>query len=94
MRRAVARKKRTVRGNSPRLTATRKCLRPVIAGELLGDTRRLRPSTQGGPVYPAVYRIRPLADPEVAYAASGISSWRASTTSDCPSTETATWPPD
>ena len=45
-------------------------------------------------VYPAVYRIRPLADPEVAYAASGIASWRASTTSDCPSTETATFPPD
>jgi hypothetical protein len=45
-------------------------------------------------VYPAVYRIRPPADPEVAYAASGIASWRASTTSDCPSTETATWPPD
>ena len=56
--------------------------------------RRLRPGTQGGPVYPAVYRIRPLADPEVAYAASGIASWRASTTSDCPSTETATCPPD
>lgn len=55
---------------------------------------QLRPGPQGAPVYPAVYRIRPLADPEVAYAASGIASWRASTTSDCPSTETATWPPD
>ncbi|BCW66749.1 hypothetical protein NicSoilB4_15120 [Arthrobacter sp. NicSoilB4] len=51
--------------------------------------KQLRPGTQGGPVYPAV-----LPDPGVPYAASGIASWRASTTSDCPSTETATWPPD
>ncbi|WP_244292639.1 glycoside hydrolase family 15 protein [[Micrococcus luteus] ATCC 49442] len=70
--------------HSPRLSATCKPPQHVSHGaDSFGRVRR------AVPVYPAAVRNRPL-DGRAAYAASGIASCRASTTSNCPLTETAT----
>jgi hypothetical protein len=57
--------------------------------------KQLRPDTQGSTLYPAEFRGRPQAAPELAYAAtSGIGLRPASTRIVSPSVETVTCPPD